>query len=188
MNDLGMELTKSKKKKKIPVYFRISFNACLIFWSNFVTVWDNRLISKSLSVRCLITTKLRNIFISRHNLNKKAILTKHFTAQKMKFSIKDLFSKCDQIGRKLRIWSHLLKKSLMENFIFCAVFYKLLSVLHFWFFAIGSFHLTYILFLVVPFFKKYPVWSYYHRARMLNLDRVYISQFTIFIIHIVCVH
>ena len=36
----------------------------------------------------------------------------------MKFSIKDLFSKCDQIRRKLRIWSHLLKKSLMENFIF----------------------------------------------------------------------
>ena len=39
----------------------------------------------------------------------------------MKFSIKDFFSKCDQIWRKLRIWSHLLKKSLMENFIFCAV-------------------------------------------------------------------
>ena len=37
----------------------------------------------------------------------------------MKFSIKDFFSKCDQIRRKLRIWSHLLKKSLMENFIFC---------------------------------------------------------------------
>ena len=45
-----------------------------------------------------------------------------FTAQKMKFSIKDFFSKFDQIRRKLRIWSHLLKKSLMENFIFCAVF------------------------------------------------------------------
>ena len=43
------------------------------------------------------------------------------TAQKMKFSIKDFFSKCDQISKKLRIWSHLLKKSLMENFIFCAV-------------------------------------------------------------------
>ena len=39
----------------------------------------------------------------------------------MKFSIKDLFSKCDQIRSFLRIWSHLLKKSLMENFIFCAV-------------------------------------------------------------------
>ena len=31
-----------------------------------------------------------------------------FTAQKMKFFIEDLFSKCDQIHRKLRIWSHLL--------------------------------------------------------------------------------
>ena len=40
------------------------------------------------------------------------------TAQKMKFSIKDFFSKCDQIHRNLRIWLHLLKKSLMENFIF----------------------------------------------------------------------
>ena len=39
----------------------------------------------------------------------------------MKFSIKVFFSKCDKIRRKLRIWSHLLKKSLMENFIFCAV-------------------------------------------------------------------
>ena len=32
----------------------------------------------------------------------------------------DFFSKCDQICRKLRIWSHLPKKSLMENFIFHA--------------------------------------------------------------------
>ena len=43
------------------------------------------------------------------------------TVQKMKFSIMDFFSKCHQIGRRLRIWSHLLQKSLMENFIFCAV-------------------------------------------------------------------
>ena len=43
------------------------------------------------------------------------------TAQKMKFSIEDFFSKYDQIRRKLWIWSHLLKKSLMENFIFSAV-------------------------------------------------------------------
>ena len=39
----------------------------------------------------------------------------------MKFSIIDFFNKCDQIHRKLRIWSYLLKKSLMENLIFCAV-------------------------------------------------------------------
>ena len=40
----------------------------------------------------------------------------------MKFSIKDFFSKCDQIRSFLRIWSHLLKKYFMENFIFWAVF------------------------------------------------------------------
>ena len=39
-------------------------------------------------------------------------------AQKMKFSIKDLFSKRDQIPKKLGIWSHLLKKLLLENFFF----------------------------------------------------------------------
>ena len=39
----------------------------------------------------------------------------------MKFSITDFFSKCDQIQRKVRIWSHSQKKSVMENFIFCKV-------------------------------------------------------------------
>ena len=39
----------------------------------------------------------------------------------MKCSVKDFFSKCYQIRRKLRIWSYLLKKSLMKNLIFCAV-------------------------------------------------------------------
>ena len=41
----------------------------------------------------------------------------------MKFFTQDFFSKCDQICRKLRIWSHLLQKSLMENFIFCTLIY-----------------------------------------------------------------
>ena len=45
----------------------------------------------------------------------------HSPAQKTKFSIKDFFSKYDQIRSFLRIWRHLLKKSLMENFIFYAV-------------------------------------------------------------------
>ena len=48
------------------------------------------------------------------NLNMKSEIKKNFdflsfTVQKMKFSIKDFF---------FRFWSHLLKKSLMENFIF----------------------------------------------------------------------
>ena len=40
-------------------------------------------------------------------------LLKKITTQKMKFSITDFFSKCN------RIWSHLLRKSLMENLFFC---------------------------------------------------------------------
>ena len=56
-----------------------------------------------------------------------------YTAQNMKFSIKDFFSKCDQIRSFLRIWSHLLKKSWMENLIFCAAVFawsKQLCLLH----------------------------------------------------------
>ena len=43
-------------------------------------------------------------------------MAERITAQKMKFSIKNLFCKCEKTlnGRNL------LKKSLMENFIFCA--------------------------------------------------------------------
>ena len=47
---------------------------------------------------------------------------RYFTAQKMKFFIKDFFRKCVQIRSFLRIWSYLLKKSWMQNFNFCAVF------------------------------------------------------------------
>ena len=50
------------------------------------------------------------------------------TEQKLKFSIKDFFSKFDQIRSFLRIWSHLLNKSLMENLIFCAVSHQSLSI------------------------------------------------------------
>ena len=39
----------------------------------------------------------------------------------MKFSVRDFLRKWDQILKKQRIWSYLLKKSLMENFIFRAV-------------------------------------------------------------------
>ena len=40
------------------------------------------------------------------------------TAQKIKFSFKDFFSKCDKNRNFLRIWSHLLKTSVMENLTF----------------------------------------------------------------------
>ena len=45
----------------------------------------------------------------------------------MNFSIKDFFSKSDQVRISLQIWLHLLKKSLMENFIFRAMNFLLIE-------------------------------------------------------------
>ena len=52
-----------------------------------------------------------------------------YTAQEMKFSTKDFFSKCDQMPSFQRIWSHLLKKSLIENFSFCAEYKNVVKAL-----------------------------------------------------------
>ena len=60
------------------------------------------------------------LFIFDSNIDKSS-------AQKMEFSIKDFCSKYDQI-RRSAIWSHLLQKSLMENFVFYEV-YKLSIIL-----------------------------------------------------------
>ena len=40
------------------------------------------------------------------------------TAQKLTFSIKDFLSNCDQMSSFVQIFSHLMKKFLMENIIF----------------------------------------------------------------------
>ena len=48
-------------------------------------------------------------------------MPKHYPkyTTKKHFAIWDFFSKCDQIRSFMWIWSHLLKKYLMKNFIFC---------------------------------------------------------------------
>ena len=51
-------------------------------------------------------------------------LSEIYTAQKVKFSFKGFSGKCDRIYRKLRIWSQLLDKYLLGNFIHCAVLKK----------------------------------------------------------------
>ena len=60
----------------------------------------------------IFTKLLKPVFSALHRQGHQTL------HKKMKFSIKDFLSKCDQIRRKLRIWSHLRKKSLMESFIF----------------------------------------------------------------------
>ena len=62
----------------------------------------------------------------------------------MKFHIKDFFSKCDQICSFLRIWSHLIKKSLIEISIFCAVLSLLIQHLLFFYIKHSFFFINYM--------------------------------------------
>ena len=88
------------------------------------------------------------------------------TAQEMTFSMRDFLSKCDQIRSFLLICSHLLKKSLMGNFIFCAVtpFFKNTSV---WLLLTGK-HLCWSLFLILSILKniceRLLLWKYVHET------------------------
>ena len=104
--------------------FRISFPKntfgwLLLFLTHF---WSMLVFSGTIKWKHLTRNELLQNWCD--NFRRKASSQIFDTAQKMKFSIKDFFSKYDQIRRKLRIWSNLLKKSLMENFIFCAVWLK----------------------------------------------------------------
>ena len=60
----------------------------------------------------------------------------------MKFSIKDFLSKCDPIRSFQMIWSHLLKKSLMENFIFVQWVNVLSWQIRFYWFELAAIHIT----------------------------------------------
>ena len=90
------------------------------------------------------------------------------TTQEMKFSIKGFFSDCDQIRKKLQIWSHLLKKSWMGNFIFVqcrAVSSQLVTLV------------TYVKYLnsdlITNIFKKNKNWE---RERKIRLNEVFQSR------------
>ena len=54
---------------------------------------------------------------------KKFLCRIRHTVQKMKLSVKDFFSKCEQIRNFPRICLHLLEKSIVESFIFCTMFF-----------------------------------------------------------------
>ena len=95
------------------------------FWYQTLFIWT-RIFHKSNKI---VTKPYLNFSVNKdlsllcrfllHNGTSTVTLT--HIAQKMKFFIKDFFSKCDQICSFLWIWSHLLKKSLMENFhFFCS--------------------------------------------------------------------
>ena len=92
--------------------------------------------TKSLTLRRLIESKLSILMKKNSQWYKKQLdlipsikyislhckkYSTHCKKYCKKFSTNDFFSKCDQICSFLRIWSYLLKKSLIANVIFCAV-------------------------------------------------------------------
>ena len=102
------QITKFELLQKQPFWI------ILVNFSNFTTKFSQNMVNHVAKLQCNFLEPAWN------NYSKHAGFV-FCTAQKMKFSIKNFFSKCDHIRRKLQTWSNLLKKSLMENFIFCAV-------------------------------------------------------------------
>ena len=102
------------------LFFRVKFRINPSITPTYIT-------SKSLLIKMRLRHKyfpvnFTNFFRTPFSQNTpQKVQTANPLHKKMKFSIKDFFRKCDYIHRKLRTWSHVLKKSLMENFIFCAV-------------------------------------------------------------------
>ena len=79
----------------------------VLFMRSFMNIWETSWVSY-----CVIFEKHipHNMLFSGY--------FRHCTKNEV---FHDFFSKCDQIRSFLRIWSHLLRTSLMKNFIFCAV-------------------------------------------------------------------
>ena len=108
----------------ILLYFQVSAAVVsnMIFLVSFHQKMNSKLI-RSEMLKCLEDLKIISIqptCLNWVNARWKSS-SKTTNCTKMKISTKDFFSACDQIRRKLRIRSHLLKKSLMVNFIFCVV-------------------------------------------------------------------
>ena len=106
-------------------YFRSSYRRCYLkrrvpnnfakFTGRYLSWWGLQLYQKrdcNIGVfqwMCTFGAKYFNEFITKFELSTRFLVNSVrnlITAQKMKLSIKDFYSKCDQICSFLRIWSH----------------------------------------------------------------------------------
>ena len=88
--------------------FYYSKHTCSVFNNNLYQNKNNFFRNYFWKEELILTISNVHFFI--HGVN--------YIAQEMKFSIKESFSKCDQIRSFLQTWSHLLKTFLMDKFIF----------------------------------------------------------------------
>ena len=112
MDHIYTNIAKYNPNKKYWLYLMIGLLICLVIKTELLIIGK-----KNISLVFIVVPK--NIRLNCED-----------TAQKMKFSIKDFFSRCDQIWEKLQIWLHLKKKFLMENFffLFSEKYYHLIKV------------------------------------------------------------
>ena len=89
------------------MYIRRSEGIEVVFWMSYIRP------SYVVCARWLWTTIWYSVLFGK--VTDQKILEN--TAQKRKFPVKNIFSKYDQIHRRLQNWLHLLKIYLMENFI-----------------------------------------------------------------------
>ena len=111
--DLVTKVTVNREVKIRRLHF-------IIFWYR-IRLWLQIQVENYVNQQQITYSEMSLSMCNMIWLKKNSLECSRYTAQKMKYSIKDFFSKCDQIRRKLQIWSQLLKKSLMKNFIFCVV-------------------------------------------------------------------
>ena len=114
-------------------YFEILIESNVLSQLIYVESWNISLESMQIRKNNIIkgiiyaentVRKISNTYIENNNNFIASILfiTSTYTTQKIKFSIKDFFSKYDQI--QTVDLPHLLKKSVTENFNFCAVIFS----------------------------------------------------------------
>ena len=101
----------------------LSTNKCCWIW--YKGFWNYINAEKSGNFR-----KLRSAWFFKSAMRETT--HKFSTAQKMKFSTKEFFSKCDQIHSFLPIWSQLLKKPLLETSFFVQCWFHDTSVTDWW--------------------------------------------------------
>ena len=113
-----LELEKDKTNKEVAQSFGVP--------SNTLSTWKKNKDKISQTFQQGSATTKRVKFDTYEQVNKAVLkwfnmLRSKNHCKKMKFSMKDFFSKCYQIRSFLRTWSYLQKNSLTENFIFCAM-------------------------------------------------------------------
>ena len=87
--------------------------------------WQSFILNSAIDLFPRNLTNLARTVISQNTLEQSSL--SYVTAQKIKFSIKNFFSKYDQIRRKLRIWSYLLILNGKLHFLCSVCSYNLIA-------------------------------------------------------------